>query len=63
VSTHKPVESSGTTGELSTGWSRRAELLSVRAFQPARGHTGFAARKQLKEKGKMRFSTERSVLY
>jgi len=63
VSRHKPVDGSGTTAHLSTGAGRSPKLLSVFGFAPGSRHTGFAARKSLLEKRKMRFSTESPVLY
>jgi len=63
VSRHKPVDGFGTTAQLSTGAERSLKLLSVFGLAPGSRHTGFAARKSLLEKRKMRFSTESPVLY
>jgi hypothetical protein len=60
---HKPVDGSGTTSKLSTGFVVRPKLFAFGAACTVRRRTGFAAAKGLREKEKMRFSTESPVLY
>jgi hypothetical protein len=60
---HKPVDGSGTTSKLSTGFAVGRKLFAFGAGSTRNRRTGFAAAKGLREKGKMRFSTESPVLY
>jgi hypothetical protein len=60
---NKPVDGSGTTSKLSTGFGPAPKLFSFGAGSAGCPRTGFAGAKGLREKGKMRFSTEGPVLY
>ncbi len=60
---HKPVDGSGTTSKLSTGSAVQPKLFAFGGVGTGLRRTGFAAAKGLREKEKMRFSTESPVLY